>query len=175
MDKEPFFCLGKISKTFGYKGQVIVVMNSDSTEPFEELEFVFVGIQHERVPFFIEECIAQSKNTFVVKLEYINNPDDAKQILGCNLYIPESERKSRDNQEPDASEWQGYEVTDVKAGYVGIIADILELPQQQVMKILHDTKEILVPLNADFIKKIDHKKKTLLIEAPEGLIDFYRQ
>ena len=43
------------------------------------------------------------------------------------------------------------------------------------MQIFQDKKEILIPLNQDFIKKIDFKKKSILIDAPEGLIGFYLQ
>jgi len=34
-------------------------------------------------------------------------------------------------------------------------------------------KEVLIPINESFLKKIDHKKKEVIVELPEGLIDVY--
>ena len=34
-------------------------------------------------------------------------------------------------------------------------------------------KEVLIPINESFLKKIDHKKKEVILELPEGLLDVY--
>jgi 16S rRNA processing protein RimM len=175
MDKVSFFCLGKISKTFGYKGQVIVIMNCDDPEKYKDLESVFVEIQHERVPFFITEFSLQFRNSVALKLEDIDNSDQAQKLIGCQVYIPESEKIADKEEEFKISALSGFEVTDEKAGYLGKINQILELPQQNIMQIFQGKKEILIPLNEDFIIKIDVKKKSIRISAPEGLIEFYQQ
>jgi 16S rRNA processing protein RimM len=175
MDKVSFFCLGKISKTFGYKGQVIVIANCDNPEKYKDLESVFVEIKHERIPFFITEFSLQFRNSIALKLEDIDSSDQAQKLLGCNVYIPESEVIPGAKEEFKITDLAGFEVTDVTAGYLGKIDQILELPQQHIMQIFQGKKEILIPLNEDFIKKIDLKKRSILIAAPEGLIEFYQQ
>jgi 16S rRNA processing protein RimM len=175
MDEVSLFCLGKISKTFGYKGQVIVIANCDDPEKYKKLEFVFVDIQHERVPFFITEFNFQYKNSVELKLEDIDSSDEAQKLIGCSIYIPELEVIADAKEEFYITDLAGYEVTDVNVGYLGRINQILELPQQNIIQIFQDKKEILIPLNEDFIKKIDFKKKSIKIAAPEGLIEFYQQ
>jgi 16S rRNA processing protein RimM len=175
MDKDAFFCLGKISKTFGYKGQVIVICNSNTPEKYKDLESVFVEIQHERIPFFITEFSTQNRNSITLKFEDIDNSDAAQKLLGCLIYIPVAEKIAGKDADLNIAELVAFEVTDVNAGTLGVISKIMELPQQHIMQIFKDKKEILIPLNPDFIKKIDFKKKTMLIAAPEGLIDFYLQ
>ena len=50
----------------------------------------------------------------------------------------------------------------------------MEAPAQDVFEISHPNgKEIMVPVLANFIEKIDRKNKVLRLDAPEGLIDFY--
>lgn len=175
MDKDTFFYLGRISKTFGYKGQVIVIFENDDPEKYEKLEFFFVEIKHERVPFFVLEYNIQNNNTVAIKFEDINNPDDSQKILGCKIYIPESDKNKTGADEFNMNDLIGFHVSDVTHGKIGKISDILKLPQQNIMQIFQDKKEILIPLNQDFIKKIDFKKKSMLIDAPEGLIGFYLQ
>ncbi len=175
MDKVSFFCLGKISKTFGYKGQVIVITNTGTPEKYEKLESVFVEIKHERVPFFITEFSLQFKNAVALKFEDIDSQEEAQKLLGCQVYITETEKKQAEVEELNLDELLGFKVTDVAAGYIGEISQIMELPQQSIMQIFQGKKEILIPLNEDFIRKIDLKKKTMLIAAPDGLIEFYQQ
>ena len=175
MEQVSFFCLGKISKTFGYKGQVIVIVNSDEPEKYKELESVFVEIKHERVPFFITEFSPQFRNSIALKFEDIDSSDAAQKLVGCQVYIPESEAIADEIDEFSLTNLTGFEVTDINAGYLGRINQVLELPQQNIMQIFQGKKEILIPLNEDFIRKFDLKKKSILIAAPEGLIEFYQQ
>lgn len=175
MKQVSFFCLGKISKTFGYKGQVIVIVNCDNPEKYKELESVFVEIKHERIPFFITEFNFQYKNSVALKFEDIDSSDQAQQLIGCNIYILETEVIADASADFNISDLAGFEVTDITAGYLGRINEILEFPQQNIMQIFQGKKEILIPLNEDFIEKIDFKKKTIRIAAPEGLIEFYQK
>ena len=41
------------------------------------------------------------------------------------------------------------------------------------MVVLHDKKEILLPLNSAFFIEINDEQREVNITAPEGLIDFY--
>ena len=50
---------------------------------------------------------------------------------------------------------------------------MLEYPTQAVIQVMHDGKEILIPIHDDIIQKVNKKAKTLNINAPEGLIDMY--
>ena len=67
----------------------------------------------------------------------------------------------------------GYTVEDVNFGKVGIIKAINDSTAQSLFEIDRDGTEILIPMNDAFIKKVDKKKKSILVETPEGLIDLY--
>ena len=53
MNKDDFFYLGKILKTHGNKGQVIVLLDVDDPEDYLALESVYLDLHGERIPFFI--------------------------------------------------------------------------------------------------------------------------
>ena len=52
MLKESCFSLGKITKLHGYKGAVILHIDSSTPEYFKDLESVLLEIGTELVPFF---------------------------------------------------------------------------------------------------------------------------
>ncbi|MCG3166911.1 MAG: Ribosome maturation factor RimM [Bacteroidia bacterium] len=132
---------------------------------------MFVDISPTPVPFFIEALLNQSNDLITVKLEYINSSEQAAQYCGLNV-LTEHKKTTRSNQfQPD--DVIGFRVVDTEHGDIGTISGLLEMPQQVLFQIDNMGKEILIPANEQFIKKIDRKNKKMEIEAPEGLINLY--
>ena len=64
---------------------------------------------------------------------------------------------------------------DKSFGPIGIIKEISDQGAQAIFQIDHEGTEVLIPITDNFVKKVDRKKKTILVETPEGLIDLYLQ
>ncbi len=56
-------------------------------------------------------------------------------------------------------------------GNVGKINELIVLPKQQFLSVNVNENEVLLPYTDAFVKKIDHKTKTVYYTAPEGLFD----
>jgi len=174
-EKEKFSYVGKIIKTQGYKGGFIAHIEPGFKEKIIKTEFVFVEIQHERVPFFILSIEHQYNNIFSILLEDIDYLEKAQKLSGCGLFLAESGKTAKTSHKFDLKDLVGFDVVDKKSGNIGKIDQILKLPQQQIMQVFHGKKEILIPFNEDIVLSIDAKNKTVNIQAPEGLIDFYME
>ena len=81
MLKESCFSLGKITKLHGYKGAVILHIDSSTPEYFKDLESVLLEIGTELVPFFFAERGKLNGKKLVVKFEDIR-PEEAPRIVG---------------------------------------------------------------------------------------------
>ena len=46
-----YFYLGLITKTFGYKGQVIIYLDTDEPEKYADLKAVFIAEGGEYIPY----------------------------------------------------------------------------------------------------------------------------
>ena len=44
---------------------------------------------------------------------------------------------------------------------------------KKFLLLILDGVEILIPINDEFIKEVDRKNKTIVVDTPEGLIDLY--
>ena len=65
----------------------------------------------------------------------------------------------------------GFTIKDTNFGDVGILQAINDSTAQSLFEIDRDGIEILIPMNDEFIIKVDRENKTILVETPEGLID----
>ena len=173
MDRDDFFYLGKILKTNGRKGHLLIFLDVDDPVRYENLETVFIGIENDCIPFAIEELELKHKNTALIRFEDIQSNDDALIYVGHELYLPASMLPPLKGKKFYFHEIIGFTVIDKNHGNVGIITSIIDMPQQSLMQIKHGSKEILIPLVDKVLLKVDRQNKELYILAPEGLIEIY--
>ncbi len=86
MRKEDCFYLGKIAKKFSFKGEVLVYLDTDEPEMYEDMESVFVEFGKNLVPFFIERSSAsQRRLPYALNLKTVDSEEDADHILGSEV------------------------------------------------------------------------------------------
>jgi 16S rRNA processing protein RimM len=173
MDKDDFFYLGKILKTYGSQGHLLIFLDVDDPVRYKNMETVFIGIENDRIPFSIEELELKQKNSAKIRFEDVHNAGDAEIFTGRELYLPVSMLPPLKGKKFYYHEVIGFTVFDKKYGNIGTITSILDLPQQLLMQIQYGSREILIPLVDKVLLKVDRSKKELHILAPEGLIEIY--
>ncbi len=173
MQKKDCFYLGKIVKKYSFKGEVLVKLDTDQPEIYNNLDAVFMELKNKLIPFFIERSQLHKSQLLRIKFEDVTTEEDANAILKSELYLPLELLPKLKGDKFYFHEVIGFTVKDVNFGSVGIIKGINDTTSQALFEIDRDGVEILIPLNDDFIKKVDRENKTIIVEAPEGLIDLY--
>jgi 16S rRNA processing protein RimM len=175
MAEPELFRLGKILKPFGSKGEVVAYLDVDDLQQYRSLDMVFVGINKNIIPFFIDAIQLKTKNQAILKFQDIDSHADTEIIIGSELFLPAGFLPKLKGNKFYFHEVIGFEVIDKEKGNIGHISRVLELPYQSVIEIHFNGKEILIPIADELIKKVDRKNKVILVEAPDGLIDMYLQ
>ena len=167
------FYLGKIVKKYSFKGELLVKLDTDEPEIFKNLESVFISLRNNLIPFFVESCKLHKSQLLRIKFEEVDTEEDADALLKSDLYLPLSILPTLSGNKFYYHEVTGFTVIDENFGEVGIIDNINDTGAQELFVIDRDGTEILIPLNDEFIKKVDRDKKQILVKTPEGLIDLY--
>jgi 16S rRNA processing protein RimM len=173
MRKEECFYLGKIAKKFSFKGEVLIYLDTDEPEQYEELESVFVEFNKNLVPFFIENSSIHKGDFLRVKFEDIDSEQDADELIGSHIYLPLSMLPKLEGNKFYFHEVIGFDVIDKRLGNIGKIVSINDSTSQPLFEILFNEKEILIPMIDHFIIEVNRKDKKIILNTPEGLVDLY--
>lgn len=174
MTKDECFYLGHIVSKFSFKGELQIKLDTDEPERYEKLESIFVEYRNKLIPFFIEQSNLQKSNLLRVKLEDIDTEADADDLLKRDVFLPLKELPELDENQFYYHEISGFKAIDEVHGDIGEIKFVNDQTPQALFVIKNNSDEILIPVNDQFIKKIDKPNKTIIFTTPEGLIDMYR-
>ena len=173
MQKEDCFYLGKIVKKYSFKGEVLAKLDTDEPDIYENLDAIFVDLRNNLVPFFIEQSQLHKSSLLRIKFEDVNTEADADAIMKSDLYLPLSVLPKLEGDKFYFHEIIGFKVEDTNYGNVGILQGINDSTAQALFEIDRNGIEILIPMNDEFIVKVDKVNKAIIVETPEGLIDLY--
>lgn len=171
MEIKDCFYLGKVTKPWGVKGQMVLFLDVDSPEEYAELDSAFVEVKGKLVPHFFH-IDSLNGNKAVVTFEEIT-PDQALALVGHELYLPLDLLPKLEGNKFYFHEVLGFKVMDHEKGEIGTLEQVIEYPAQPLFQIMKNGVEVLVPVIDEVIEKVDREQKILHIKAPKGLIDLY--
>ena len=163
--------IARAVKTHGLKGEVVAELLTDFPERFEDLdEMILVSPKGEQKPVQLEDFWFQ-KDRVVLKLEGCDDVDVAKELIGYEFGVPESDRVQLEDDE--FYDWE-LEGCTVKVGdeSIGQVRSVMKTGGTEILVVSDGSgKEKLVPLASDIVLEIDTSAKTIVVDPPEGLLD----
>ncbi len=170
MDISNCFYLGYVAKTHGIKGEISAVIDADSTEKYKNLSSLFLKRESELLHYKVES-LRPAKDSGIIKLEGIDTPEKAKELRGMEIYVELSFLPPAEKNMFYLHDVIGFIVTDKAHGEIGQVQAVLEYPSQYLLQVMQGKKEVLIPVNAVIIQKVDHERRVIEVEVPEGLLE----
>ena len=167
-----YFKTGKLVAASGLKGELIFKHELGKKTSLKDLKAVFIEDKKDSfIPWFIESTRIKNDSEIYLKLEGIDTREAAAKLSPKEVWMTEEDFKKYAAKSAPAS-LLGYTIINSK-DRLSEILEVIEQPHQLLCRIELNEKEVLIPLNENFLKKIDHKKKEVVVELPEGLLDIY--
>jgi 16S rRNA processing protein RimM len=165
--------IGYTKKPHGLKGEIKLYVYDRYLEDLLEADLVLLDLKGKHTPFFIEDI--RVGNHIIAKFEDINTPEAALAIGSKEMFLREEDLLSDADRQFDVEQLPfthcvGYSIYEGEK-LLGIIEEIIEYPQQEMAMIHYQNREVLVPLNEHFVKKMDDKNKKIIVELPDGILD----
>ena len=163
---EQYLEVGKVTSTHGVMGEVRVQPWADSPEFLCQFKTLYVDQAH--WPIKVARARVH-KNMVILKFEGITDVPSALSMRNAILYIDRADAKL-----PKGSfflaDLMGLEVRDAQSGQVlGKIADIMNLPANNVYVVRGGERELLIPAVPQFIAETNVEDGYLRVNMMEGL------
>lgn len=163
---------GKLVAVHGLKGELIFKHELGKKPSLKDLKTIFTEDKKASFfPWFVENIRIKSESEIYLKLESIDSREAAAKLFPKEVWMAEADFKKYAAKTAPAS-LLGYIIFNGKEKLSEVL-EIIEQPHQLLCRLEIKNKEVLIPINEGFLKKIDHKKKQVMMELPDGLLDVY--
>jgi len=163
--------VGRITKPHGLKGEV-------KFSPFlvdDEILTCLNQIYLETTNSFSTQWQVESLRGFganlILKLKGCNTIEDAKTLAGQTLSVSREEFPELPEGEFYRFDILDLDVFDEKGRSYGKVTDVIVTGSNDVYQVSDGTKEILLPMIDEVVKKIDLKERKLIFHIIEGLLE----
>ncbi len=173
MKIEECYELGHITRTHGTRGELIFFLDVDDSSDYDDMDSVFLEIKGALVPYFIESINIQRDNKAIVRLEDVDSIEKAKALIGSKLFLPEETLDDLGETSFYYHEIIGFKVTDQQLGQLGVVSEVITNTAQDLIGMLYEGQQVLIPIHDDIVLNVDRTNKTLLVNLPDGLLDLY--
>lgn len=178
INTDELFDVGKVVKTHGVNGEMSVLFTFDAFEevvkPDTCLIFDFDGIY---VPFFVASSRRRGNESMLITLEGESSRQEASAFVGKSVYMNFSDLPSMTESDEYegvyANDLVGYHAIDNDDTDIGEIVGIDDNTENVLFVIARGDgyNDVLVPAVDEMIEDIDHEKKILRFNLPQGLLD----
>jgi 16S rRNA processing protein RimM len=163
--------IARAVKPRGLKGEIVAELLTDFPERFEDVdELVLVSPSGERRTKRLEDYWFQNDRV-VLKLSGYDDVDAAKELVGVEFAVPESERVPLPADHYYDWELEGCTVK-VGDDSIGQVKSVLKTGGAVILVVTGNCgKELLIPLADSIVVEVDPARKTIVVDPPEGLLD----
>lgn len=167
-----YFKIGKLVAAFGVAGQLILRHELGKRTGLKDLKAIFIEEKKNSfLPWFITSAKIKSDVEIYLTLEGIGTREAALKIMQKEVWLPEADFKKFAARSAPAS-LLGYVIIDGN-DELGAVLEVIEQPHQLLCRLEIGGKEALIPLNESTLEKLDHTRRRILVNLPDGLLDIY--
>jgi len=168
IQQNEIFPVGKIEKPHGLNGEMSFSFTTDVFDT-ADAEFFVIDMDGIFVPFFIEEYRFKSDTTGLLKLEGVDSEEKARSLIGHQIFLPQQFLNEMDDAELGLEYFVGFTVLNEDV-LIGVLISVDETTENALFVLEKDGEELLIPATDSYIVDIDHEKRILRMNLPEGLL-----
>ena len=167
-----YYHIGRIAATYGLTGEVILQHALGKKTDLKGLETLFIEEgKGTFLPYFVESSKIKNDTEVYLKLEGYQTKEGAKRLIRRDVWLLKADfEKFVGKSSPIGL--LGYMMLHGK-DELGVIIEVIEQPMQVFCKIIINGNEALIPIHQESLQKIDHQKKQVTVDLPDGLLDIY--
>ncbi len=167
--REEVYKIGIFNKPHGIHGELSFTFTDDVFDRVE-CDYLICLLDGIFVPFFVEEYRFRSDSTALIKLEKVDTAEKARMFVNTEVYFPVKYAEESPKEELTWDYFVGFQVIDKRHGKIGIVIEVDDSTINTLFVLDREGEELLIPAQEEFILKMDHKKRQITVDLPDGLL-----
>lgn len=164
--------IAKTVRTRGLKGELVADLLTDFPERFEGLEDVTAVMPSgDRRELKIEDFWFQ-KERIVLKFAGFDSVEAAETLRNAEISVSETETVELDDNEFFDWQLEGCEAETIDGQAIGTVKELMRTGGTEILIVAGDEKEYMIPFAASICVEVDIENKRIVVDPPEGLLEF---
>lgn len=160
--------VGQIVNSYGIKGFLKIVPLVDNNNQYKDFKKLYIQENKKIKELNIQE-VKFSKNLILLKVEGIENIEDALKLKNFYLYAKREDIKLEEGAH-FIVDLIGLKVYTQEGNLLGILKEVLQPGANDVYIVENDKKEqLLLPVIPDVVKDIDITNNKIIVKLLDGL------
>ncbi len=172
MQQQEYISIGKLGKAHGLSGAVKANIEDRFLEDLADKGVCFLELSGQKVPYFIDGI--QDGNQLILSFEGVSSREQAMLLQSKEILMRLQDIHPENLESEEGLVYAfctGFCIYDPEGKAIGIIEEVLDMPQQEMALLNNEGKEVFIPLHPDWIIEIDEDKQQVLMDLPDGLLD----
>jgi 16S rRNA processing protein RimM len=163
--------IGEIVNIHGVKGEIKVYPLTDDPTRYEKLKWFYIDQKGKLEKHKIEN-VKYFKNMVILKLEGIDDPDQAEALKGSFILIDRKDAVKLSEDSYFICDLIGMQVQDDEGKVLGNLNNVLQTGSNDVYVVRNESgQEILIPALKSVVLEISIQAGIIKVKLPVGLID----
>lgn len=164
--------VGRVSKAFGRRGELIVNLYDTFPEDFDKEGPLFAYIDALAVPLYLERFERRGTGSALVTFADFDSDARASELIGRELYL-RTEAEEENDGEIYMEDLVGFSASFDGDSRRGTITSFVDSDANPLFEVTVEGREILIPAAEEMIASLDIDRREIEFSLPEGLLDLY--
>ena len=167
--------IGKVKGAHGIRGDLYLIIFSKDVSWIDQACHLTLQKEDQSFQNYEIEMIKPYKDGLIVHLEGVSDRNLSEKLVGYQVYVNKDLFQSAENEPPYLIEIENYLIVDKTLGELGRIQGFSSNGIQDLLEVcVHINGRSFmadIPFVDDFVLEINHQRKMIVTNLPEGLLD----
>jgi len=169
--RDNYLIIGAVTKGHGLRGEVRIQPLFRDMDVLASLPALRIIYSDGRADVLQLRSFRIQGLKILVSFEGIHDRTGADLLKGATLAVNRSDLPVLEEGDYYLGDLVGYRVVTDSGEVIGVVQDVWGLPANDVLQVMADDKEVLIPVIDDVVAAIDPDAREIRITPMEGLLD----
>ena len=172
MENQTLKEIGFFSRVHGFKGKLVLSVPNEFIKIINLKTTIWIESSGIKSPFKITQIQPLKKGKIILEMLNISH-EKAQSLIKKKVFINANDFTAIENPLNKGDFILEYEIYNQENQLIGVISDHIKIKNNELIQTFINGTEVLLPFKKENIIEINHSKKMVKTQIPEGLLDIY--